>query len=64
MDKGVYTIDQLDWFLDLSQYFCKFTKKAVKEKKILRVMHAPEDNEALTVAFHMSSHNTASHRLR
>ena len=33
MDKGVYLIDQLDWFLDLSKYFCEFTKKAVKEKK-------------------------------
>ena len=48
---GVYNIDQLDWFLDLSMYFCKFTKKAVKERKILRVMHVPEDRFPNYISF-------------
>ncbi|MBI80394.1 MAG: hypothetical protein CMD85_00045 [Gammaproteobacteria bacterium] len=53
MDKGVYLIDQLDWFLDLSKYFCEFTKKAVKEKKILRVMHVPEDRFPNNISFYV-----------
>ena len=53
---GVYLINDLEWFLDLSLYFCEFTKKAVKERKILRVMHIYEDRNSNNISFYVDLH--------